>query len=74
MCFIDKENLFADLFTFVSQAHGATTWLDHCMTAASGNSITINISIIDNIVYSDHYPICIEIVCDIMYYIILHLG
>ena len=65
LCFIDKEKLLPDSFTFVSQAHGTTSWLDHCITTASGKSIASNISIIDDIVCSDHYPICIEIVCDI---------
>ena len=65
LCFIDKDKLLPDSFTFVSQAHGTTSWLDHCITTASGKSITSNISIIDNIVCSDHFPLCIEIVCDI---------
>ena len=65
LCFIDKEKLSPDSFTFVNQAHGTTSWLDHCITTASGKSITSNISIIDDIVCSDHYLICIDIVCDI---------
>ena len=65
LCFIDKEKLSPDSFTFVSQAHGTTSWLDHCITTTSGKSITSNISIIDDIVCSDHFPLCIEIVCDI---------
>ena len=62
LCFIDKETLLPDSFSFVSQAHGIPFWLDHCITTASGKSITSNIS---NIVCSDHFPLCIEIVCDI---------
>ena len=62
---IDKEKLLPDSFTFVSQAHGTTPWLDHCITTASGKSITSNISIIGDFVCSDHYPICNDIVCDI---------
>ena len=65
LCFIDNEKLLTDSFTFVSQTHGTTSWLDHCITTASGKSITSNISIIDNFVCSDHFPLCIEIVCDI---------
>ena len=65
LCFIDREKLPQDSFTFVSQAHGTTSWLDHCITTTSGQSITSNISIIDDIVCSDHFPLCIEIVCDV---------
>ena len=65
LCFIDREKLPPDSFTFVSQAHGTTSWLDHCITTTSGQSIRSNISIIDDIVFSDHFPLCIEIVCDV---------
>ena len=65
LCFTDKDKLLPDSFTFVSQAHGTTSWLDHCITTAYGKSITSNISIIYNIVCSDHFSLCIEIVCDI---------
>ena len=37
----------------------------NCITTTSGQSITSNISIIDDIVCSDHFPLCIEIVCDV---------
>ena len=48
-----------------TQAHGTTSWLDHCITTTSGESITSNIFVIDDIVCSDHFPLCIKIVCDI---------
>ena len=64
-CLIDKKKLLSDSITFVSQAHGTKSWLDHYITTTSGKSITSNISIIDDIVSSDHFPLCIKIVCDI---------
>ena len=65
LCFLDKEFLSPDSFTNISQAHGTTSWLDHCITTTSGKSITSGVSIIDNIVCSDHFPLCIDLVCDI---------
>ena len=64
-CFVGKEKLLPDKFTFGSQAHGTASWLDYRITTTSGKSITSNISIIDNIVCSDHFPLCIKMVCDI---------
>ena len=58
LCFLDKEFLSPDLFTYISQAHGTPSWLDHCITTTSGKSITSGVSIIDNIVCSDHFPLC----------------
>ena len=65
LCFLDKELLSPDSFTYISQAHGTTSWLDHCITTTSGRAITSSLSIIDNIVCSDHFPLCINIVCDV---------
>ena len=56
LCFVDKERLLPDTFTYTSQAHGTTSWLDHCITTMSG----------DNVVCSDHFPLCIEVACDII--------
>ena len=61
----DKKELLPGTFTFVSQAHGTTSWHDHCITTASDKPITSNFSIIGDIVCSDNFPLCIEIVCDI---------
>ena len=59
LCFLDKELLPPDSFTYISQAHGTTSWLDHCITTTSGRAITSGVSIIDNIVCTNHFPICI---------------
>ena len=66
LCFIDKAMLLSDTFTYVSQSHHTTSWLDHCITTGAGKSIVSKMHIIDNIVCSDHMPLCIEIECDIV--------
>ena len=63
LCFIDRSLLLPDTFTFVSQAHGTASWLDHCVFTTSGKSLISNVSIIDNVVFSDHFPLCIDIDC-----------
>ena len=64
LCFIDRSLLLPDIFTFVSQAHGTPSWLDHCASTTSGKSLLSNVVIIDNEVCSDHFPLCIDINCD----------
>ena len=39
LSFIDKSMLSPDTFTFISQAHGTTSWLDHCITTTAGESL-----------------------------------
>ena len=65
LCLIDKSMLLPDSFTYFSEAHGSTSWLDHCMTTKSGKSLISDISIENTFICSDHFPLCVNIVCDI---------
>ena len=65
LCCIDKSMLLPDSFTFYSAAHGTTSWLDHCVTTESGKSIISDIYINKDFVYSDQFPLCVTILCDI---------
>ena len=64
LCFIDKSSLSSDSYTFISQAHHTTSWLDHCISTVSGESIISNVYIVDDIVCSDHFLLCIDINCN----------
>ena len=66
LCLVDRERILPDTFTYTSQAHGTTSWLDHCITTTSGQSVKNHVSVIDNVVCSDHFPLCIEVICDII--------
>ena len=63
--FIDRIILPSSSFTFISQAHGTTSWLDHCITTAAGRSLISNAFITDNVICSDHFPLSINIECSI---------
>ena len=65
LCLIDKSMLLPDSFTYFSEAHGSTSWLDHCMTTESGKSLISDISIENTFICSDHFPLCVNIACDI---------
>ena len=41
----DRAHLPMDTFTFISKAHGSTSWLDHCVTSASGHDSTRQVQI-----------------------------
>ena len=63
--FIDRIILPSSSFTFISQAHGTTSWLDHCITTAAGRSLISNAFITDNVICSDHFPLSVNIECSI---------
>ena len=62
--FIDRSLLLPDTFIFVSQVHGTTSWLDHCISTTSCESLVSNVSVIDTTICSDHFPLCVDIDCD----------
>ena len=45
VCFVDIERLLPDTFTYTSQAYGTTSWLDHCITTTSGQSVISHVSV-----------------------------
>ena len=65
LCFTDKSMLLANTYTFFSQAHDSTSWLDHCITTTSSQSIIFNMYVNNDIVCSDNFPLCNDIDCDI---------
>ncbi|XP_072941911.1 uncharacterized protein [Epargyreus clarus] len=50
-------------YTYISDAHGCTRWLDHCLVTNMAKGYIDNISIRKDVSWSDHYPL--EITCNL---------
>ncbi len=69
MSFCKKENLIIsdrlsladDSFTFVSDAHGVVSWIDHVVTTLSGHAIVASMNVDYSFHSSDHFPVTMEI-------------
>jgi len=48
-------------FTFVSDCHGTTSWLDHCLTSDSVHNCISSIKIMQEIISYDHKPISLSL-------------
>ena len=46
-----------DNFTYVSESHGATSWLDHCICTLSAREYVANFKIRHDLVCSAHIPV-----------------
>ena len=58
----DKCMLPGDSFTYVSDCHGSTSWLDHCMTSKNVHSSVQNLDILyEHNVTSDHLPVTLSL-------------
>ena len=50
-------------FTYLSEAHGSTSWIDHCICTGQAHASILAINVIYDTQSSDHFPlsICIDI-------------
>ncbi|KAG7295668.1 hypothetical protein JYU34_021952 [Plutella xylostella] len=49
-------------YTFISDAHGCTRWLDHCLTSTVAYKSISSIEVKYDVSWSDHFPL--QIACD----------
>ena len=57
----DTLLLPSDAFTYVSDAHGSRSWLDHVLTTHSSHSSISDMEVKYDCVSSDHLPLCFYI-------------
>ena len=55
-----KNHLPPDTFTYISDAWGSTSWLDHCITSSDCDNIIKNMYVLQDIYESDHLPLVTE--------------
>jgi exonuclease III len=47
--------------TFLSEANGSKRWLDHCVVTQSARETIISVQVVEDVLWSDHFPLQIEI-------------
>ena len=55
------ESGTSNVYTFVSAAHGSTSWIDHCLSSSPLHARIQSISVLCDITVSDHMPLVIEL-------------
>ena len=50
----DNIILPTDSFTYLSDAHGSTSWIDHCASKSSAHEAIESIKILQKLIISDH--------------------
>ena len=60
---VDRLGCGSDSFTYLSEAHGTTSWIDHCVCTVQAHSSITDVNICYDIQSSDHFPIsiCIDV-------------
>lgn len=55
--------VYRRILTFVSEAKGSRSWLDHCVVSTSALLTVPNIQVVDGVYWSDHYPL--QLTCNL---------
>ena len=60
---IEHMGIDSGSFTYLSEAHGSTSWIDHCICTGQAHASISAINVIYDTQISDHFPlsICIDI-------------
>ena len=62
---IDHLGAHSGSFTFVSEAHGTTSWLDHCLCTTQAHASLVDVNIDYGMQSSDHFPLSIILCIDV---------
>lgn len=54
---VEKLGVDSDTYTFVSEAHGSTRWLDHCVTTKAAWATVASVDVMYDVSWSDHFPL-----------------
>nr|XP_053608905.1 uncharacterized protein LOC128674418 [Plodia interpunctella] len=57
---IERLNSVPNTFTFISDVTGSKRWLDHCVVTEQARDTIADISIMYDVLWSDHFPMIIE--------------
>lgn len=55
----------SNTYTYISDAHGCTRWLDHCLVTKAAWSSIVSVSVQYNVYWSDHHPLVLECNLDV---------
>ena len=59
---ISDDSLLPDTsFTYISDSHNFTSWINHCVTSAMAHRLIINIEVLLEYICSDHHPLLVKI-------------
>ena len=63
--YVQSDKLFLpnNSYTYVSEVHGSTSWLDHCLSSTAVHDSIGKISVVYDCISLDYHPLSISYVC-----------
>ena len=62
----NRSILPSNTFTYLSDSHHTTSWLDHCISSSTLHKSIKNISVLYDYITSDHRPLSITFRCNLL--------
>lgn len=59
---IDLLGINSDTYTYLSDSHGCVVLLDHCMVSTVAKSVIVRVDVLNDVSWSDHFPL--QITCN----------
>lgn len=53
-------------YTFRSDCNGATSWIDHCIATEAARNLIVDVHVVNDVFFSDHFPLVIECNIDLL--------
>ena len=63
LCIVDAELLPAHTFSYISDSHHTTSWLDHAVMNAACRALVHSIDVKYTVTVRDHMPLCVVLKC-----------
>ncbi|XP_022832297.1 uncharacterized protein LOC111360568 [Spodoptera litura] len=58
---VDMLGLDSGTYTFISDVHGTSSWLDHCIATRAARQAVVGVNVEYDTWWSDHFPVIIKI-------------
>ena len=55
-----------DVYTYISESHNSTSWLDHCICSAMAHSSVKQYDVLTEHAVSDHIPLSVSLDCEVL--------
>ena len=55
-----------DSYTYVSEVHYSTSWIDHCVSSSSAHSAICGTEVLHDFITSDYHPLVVYFDCTVL--------
>lgn len=62
----DVNKCDSETYTYISEVHGCRRWLDHCIVTSCAYNTIHKVTVLHDVLWSDHFPVLMECKLDLI--------